>query len=343
MNFSWVVLAWIDPSLEVRIRNSDYFSVARNPGFLKPLGISSDRSYRPWFIKPGVEIWQELVRRINRETVGKAEGRSSTLKLKDDTYESAQTYNFNIRFYRPGTLCVEVRLEESTGSSPEDYFRLRDLKSHRSANEVVDALIGIISCGDIRNYPTLNSYSVKTAMRYPAPVGDEYFPDWKNKNRDLLVGLLINNSRYEKSSSELSDTIFNKNKELDVKYAKSAFSMISKQGVLTAYPERSGDLQDNLDREHRRRSGCWVWIRSSYPQARYSGGICVTSQARSQHGQHFFRINGFNQETTSFAAAPRLLNLRNRILQHRFDRDCSRCNRAPQRLRPAWRGDWLLA
>jgi CBS domain-containing protein len=253
MYFSWVALAWVDADLEDRITKSDFFSVSRNPGFLKPLGISTDRAYRPWLIKPSLEAWQEVVRKINRETTGKAEGRNSTLKLWDTGEANGKTYYFNIRFYRPATICVEVRLKEPLGTSPEEYFHLRDLKSHPSASAVVDSLIGIISSGDIRNYPSQNSYSAKTAMRYPVPVSEEEFPEWKNRNKDLLVGLLINNTLYQKSSPELSETIFRKNKELDVKYAKSAFSMISKQGVLTAYPKEGSDLAVDLDREHLRR------------------------------------------------------------------------------------------
>jgi hypothetical protein len=253
MNYSWVVLAWIDPELEERITKSDFFVVERNPGFLKPLGIPSDRAYRPWVVRPRVEVWQEVARKINRETTGRAIGRTSKLTLQDDENSPTSTYNFNIRFYRPGTLCIEVKLEDSLGNTADEFFHYRDFQIHRSATTVVDSLIGIIGTGHTKGYPENNSYSAKAAMLFPAPVDDQYFPEWKTKNKDQLVGLLINNRHYDKASTELSDKIFEKNKDLDVKYAKSAFSMISKQGVLTAYPDKGKDLQQDLNREHLRR------------------------------------------------------------------------------------------
>lgn len=90
-------------------------------------------------------------------------------------------------------------------------------------------------------------------MLLPAGVEETDFQSWREENKDRLVGLLINNRHFARASADLAQKIFDKNKELDVKYAKSAFSMISKQGVLTAYSNEGTDLRRDLEREHLRR------------------------------------------------------------------------------------------
>lgn len=253
MQYSWIVLAWVGPDLEDRLLKSDLASVEPNPGFLKPLGIVSERAYRPWVIKPYIEVWQEISRKINRETDGKVFGRSSQFTIQDSTGSKPRHYNFNLRFYRPGTLCVEVHLVEDIGQSTEDFFSDRDLANHPFVPTVVDCLIGIISTGQLSGYPTSNSYSAKPAMLMPAPVGENDFETWRDSSKDEIVGLLINNKHFDHASDYLVQKIFDKNKEMDVKYARSVLSLISKQGVITTYPAQGGDLARDIKREHVRR------------------------------------------------------------------------------------------
>ncbi|MGM4910118.1 hypothetical protein [Rhizobium sp. 768_B6_N1_8] len=253
MEHSWVVIAWLGPTLEERLLQSDLISVETNPGFLKTMGITSDRSYRPWVIKPKIEVWQEVVRRINKEGLGLAEGRNSQLSLRESSEATPLHYNFTVRHYRPGTLCIEVSLLEALGSSVDDYFRDRNLDGHPLASSVVDWLIGIISCGQLANYPTGNSYSARAAMMLPVDIDEKDFEKWKQQHQHELVGLLINNKHFRNSNNELTEKVMSNNKELDLKYAKSGFSLVSKQGVLTAFPKKSNDLSRDLRRVHRLR------------------------------------------------------------------------------------------
>jgi len=253
MKYSWVVIAWTDPELEDRITRSDYFKVKENPGFLKPLGIPSPRAYRPWVINPAIDVWQEIQRKINRETKGSAKGRSSVLDLKDEDGQAERRYVFTLRFYRPGTICIEVSLQNDIGATVEEWFRYRNLSEHKSAAVVVDCLIGIVRTGDIKEYPVNNSFFSKTAMLIPVEMSSEEFATWKNENRPQIAGLLINNHNYDVASPELTEKIFARNKELDIKYAKSAFSMISKQGVLTSFAVSSPQFINDISREHLKR------------------------------------------------------------------------------------------
>ncbi|WJI72879.1 MULTISPECIES: hypothetical protein [unclassified Mesorhizobium] len=253
MEYSWIVLAWVGPELEERLLKSDVVSVEPNPGFLKPLGVVSERAYRPWVVKPYIEVWQEIGRKINRETGGKVVGRSQQLTIQASPGASPRRYNFNLRFYRPGTLCVEVRLVDDIGGSTEEFFAYRQLENHPWVPLVVDCLIGIISTGQLTGYPTSNSYSAKPAMLMSAPVGESDFEVWRDNTKEELVGLLINNKHFDRASDYLIQKIFEKNKEMDVKYAKSVLSMISKQGVITVYPSGGDDLARDINREHIRR------------------------------------------------------------------------------------------
>lgn len=90
-------------------------------------------------------------------------------------------------------------------------------------------------------------------MLYAAPTSQAGFDEWKQKNKALLVGLLLNIPHYKSSSDEFVENIFKINKEINVKYAKSALSIVSKQGVLTAYPSNASDLMRDIEREHARR------------------------------------------------------------------------------------------
>lgn len=253
MKYSWVAITWTGLEVEGRLLQNDYVTIKKNPGFLKPLGITSQRSYRPWLVQPAIEVWQEVVRKINRDSDHEAIGRSSQLTLKDKDSSEFGDYNFTIRFYRPGILCVEVKLKNELSGDISTLFDYRDLRLHAAACSVVDALIGIIISKTIYEYPLNNSFSAKPAMIYKVPVEEEKFSAWKDYNKDELVGLLINNREFQKSSPDLSDKVIDRNRDLDIKYAKSAFSMVSKQGVLTAYPYDTKDLGNQLKREHMRR------------------------------------------------------------------------------------------
>ncbi|ESY22381.1 hypothetical protein X751_05605 [Mesorhizobium sp. LNJC395A00] len=90
-------------------------------------------------------------------------------------------------------------------------------------------------------------------MLMSAPVGESDFEVWRDNTKEELVGLLINNKHFDRASDYLIQKIFEKNKEMDVKYAKSVLSMISKQGVITVYPSGGDDLARDINREHIRR------------------------------------------------------------------------------------------
>lgn len=228
-------------------------AVDENPGFLKPIGITSERSYRPWVVQPNLEVWQEICRKINHDTVGRAQGRSSLLTLSNNKTSSGFKYSFTVRFYRPGIICIEVQMFDEIGLDPSDFFRNRDLQNHLEASMVVKTLLGILASGQTTNYSVVSSYSARPAMLYAAPTSQAGFDEWKQQNKALLVGLLLNIQHYESSSDEFIEKIFSLNKEINVKYAKSALSIVSKQGVLTAYPSEGADLMRDIKREHARR------------------------------------------------------------------------------------------
>ncbi|MBT9248129.1 hypothetical protein KM031_20585 (plasmid) [Gemmobacter fulvus] len=144
-------------------------------------------------------------------------------------------------------------MTDSIGESIDDFFASRDLSSHSLASIAVDTLIGIITSHQLKGYPTSNSYAAKPAMVYAAPIDVKEFEVWKLENTNALAGLLINNRHFESADESLAQKIFDRNQDLDIKYAKSAFSMASKQGVLTVYPQTGTDLAEDINREHRRR------------------------------------------------------------------------------------------
>lgn len=253
MKHSWVIIAWTSPNLEDALLNSDVCSVEENPGFLKPIGITAERAYRPWVVQPTLEVWQEICRKINHESDGRAHGRNSLLSLADGKTGRYLRYNFTVRFYRPGTLCVEVQLLDEIGDQPAEFFRNRNFSSHVSASAVIKILLGILINGHAKDYALISSFSARPALLYAAPTSQNEFEDWKQKNKALIVGLLLNIPHYESSSDEFVDNIFAKNKEINVKYAKGALSIVSKQGVLTVYPKDGSDLLHDVRREHARR------------------------------------------------------------------------------------------
>lgn len=253
MYISWVIIAWSDPELEDRITHSDFFKVKPNPGFLKPVGIPFARSYRPWLVEPRIEVWQEIIRKINRETEGAASNRSSRIFLSDTEHSDPRSYVFNVRFYRPGTICIEVKVDIDIGCEEVRIFEYRNLNNHKCARFVVDCLIGIVKHGDIKGYPQNNSFSSKPAMLISAPTTDDDFVSWKDNNKAYITGVLINNKNFKDASPELAEKIFQRNKELDIKYAKKSISLISKQGSLTVYSKSGTDLMSDLEREHTRR------------------------------------------------------------------------------------------
>lgn len=142
---------------------------------------------------------------------------------------------------------------DEMGEGAEDFFRNRELNNHSSATLAVQSLLGILATGQIKNYSALNSFSARPAMLYAAPISESGFEKWKAKNKALLVGLLLNIRHYKSSGDEFVETIFKINNEINVKYAKHAFSIVSKQGVLTAYPSKGSDLMRDIEREHARR------------------------------------------------------------------------------------------
>jgi hypothetical protein len=83
MLFSWIALSKIGVDAYLSIASNDFVQIGRNPGFLKPLGITSERAYRPWLVSPGIETWQEIERKINRDLGGHVRGRSSVLKIRE--------------------------------------------------------------------------------------------------------------------------------------------------------------------------------------------------------------------------------------------------------------------
>lgn len=253
MKHSWVVIAWISPKLEDTLLRSDVCSVEENPGFLKPIGITSERSYRPWVIQPTLEVWQEVCRKINHDSVGRAQGRSSLLTLSDNKSSPQRKYNFTVRLYRPGIICVEVQMRDEIGENPVDFFKNRNLSNHSSALLAIQCLLGILANGAIKDYSVFTSFSARPAMLYAAPTSQGGFEDWKKENKALLVGLLLNIEHYESSSDDFVDKILSTNKEINVKYAKGALSIVSKQGLLTAYPRQGSDLMRDIEREHDRR------------------------------------------------------------------------------------------
>lgn len=253
MKHSWVVVAWISPELEDVLLKSDVCSVEENPGFLKPIGITSERAYRPWVILPTLEVWQEICRKINHESGGSAQGRNSLLTLSDDKTGQKSRYSFTVRFYRPGIICIEVQMLDELGDQPSDFFRNRNFHNHLSASLAVQSLLGILASGQTKNYPAIYSFSARPAMLYAAPTRQDEFEGWKQNHKALLVGLLLNIPNYEYSSEEFVNDILGANKEINVKYAKGALSIVSKQGLLTVYPVQGSDLLRDIQREHARR------------------------------------------------------------------------------------------
>lgn len=254
MLLSWIAISKIEPEAYRSIDFNDLIKISRNPGFLKPLGITSERAYRPWVISPHIEVWQEIERRINRELNGSARGRSSVLKIVEAGDENERTVSFAIRFYRPNIIAVEIHLKTELNISLEEAFSLRDLKAHPATYAAVDSLIGIIKSGSIKGYSRNNSFFSRPAIVIPVDVVADEFGTWRESNKEIVANLLINNAIYDFADSELAQKIFARNKDVDIKFSRGAFSLISKQGVLSAYASKhSGVLKTYLQKEHFKR------------------------------------------------------------------------------------------
>jgi hypothetical protein len=173
MQFSWIVIARAELDYSQGITSCEYFQVERNPGFLKPLGITNARAYRPWLISPYIDIWQEIERKINKETAGSARGRSPVLRLRDPGQTLENIYVFTIRFYRPNIFCIEVQMKGDFDLSIDEAFKMRNLDAHASAEVAVDSLIGILKSGLISGYPQSNSFYSKAAVLIPSGVDSD--------------------------------------------------------------------------------------------------------------------------------------------------------------------------
>jgi hypothetical protein len=253
MRFSWLLFAKGELDLYEKVRSSQYFQVSRNPGFLKPLGIVANRAYRPWLISPQIDVWQEVERKINRETKGSARGRSPVLHLRDSATGPERRYSFAIRLYRPNLICLEVKLIEEFPLDLDEAFVVKNLDTHTAAKTVADALIGMITSGHIRGYPLLNSFFYKPAILLPTALSAVDFADWKQNSKSAVTGLLINNLNYSYADAGLADKIFDRNKEVDIKHSQAAFSLISKQGVLTSFAREDERFTKHMSAEHLKR------------------------------------------------------------------------------------------
>jgi hypothetical protein len=69
MLISWLVISKLEPDAYSRIINNDFVKISKNPGFLKPIGITTKQANSPWLVEPGIDVWQEIVRRINKDLV----------------------------------------------------------------------------------------------------------------------------------------------------------------------------------------------------------------------------------------------------------------------------------
>jgi hypothetical protein len=253
MLFSWIAISKIEMNAYESICSNDYIKVNKNPGFLKPIGFVSPRAYRPWLISPLIDVWQEIERRINREMGGHARGRSQVLTIAEAGDAEERVFSFTIRFYRPNIIAIEVRLKTEVDISLAEAFRFRELAGHPCVYAAVDSLIGIIRSGSASAYPRQNSFYSRPAIIIANPGDETVFQDWRESNKSIISNLLINNQNYEYSSDDLAEDIFSRNKDVDAKFSRGAFSLISKQGILTAYAGGPPVVAVRIPDEHRKR------------------------------------------------------------------------------------------
>jgi hypothetical protein len=254
MHFSWVAIAELDPAAYESVQENDYLRVTQNPRFLKSIGMASPRAYRPWAIMPGIEVWQEVQRRINRESAATASGNSSVLRIKDSMSGMTHTYNFMVRLYRPNILVIEIDLRDNIESTLVDAFYVRQLSTHIGASIAVDTILGIIKSGVLQNYPRNNPFFARPIMYISFDGSASQFDAWKNQNKDLIANLLINNSHFEFADPALADIIFSKNKDVDIKFSAGAFSLISKQGIITAFISGNNEFSNEIRQQHLKRT-----------------------------------------------------------------------------------------
>jgi hypothetical protein len=253
MFFSWIAIAKIDLDAHIQLPSNDYLKVSPNPGFLNPLGITSSRAYRPWLISLQIDVWQEIQRRINKEVGGIATGRSQVLQITEPNSSFSQTVTFTTRFYRPNIIAIEVQLKTEMQASLQDAFVFRELESHPSIYAAVDSIIGIVKSGSARGYERNNSFFSRPAILIPLTVTSDQFSSWKENNKNLIANLLINNKLYDAADPTLAEKIFERNKDIDIKYSNVGFSLVSKQGIVTVYSENSTELAKHLAAEHNKR------------------------------------------------------------------------------------------
>lgn len=175
------------------------------------------------------------------------------MHLKNDAASQEQTYSFTVRFYRPHLICVEVNMKDCLNGDVNHAFPVRNLDAHPCAKVVVDCLIGILLSGVIRDYSRSNSFYSKAALLIPTEVQGKDFLGWKEEHKHVIAALLINNVNYEQADTALADKIFAKNKEVDAKFSKAAFSLISKQGILTCFAGVSDSFERHVRSEHVKR------------------------------------------------------------------------------------------
>jgi hypothetical protein len=184
---------------------------------------------------------------------GKASGRSSVLRLADPNSDTENTFVFVVRFYRPNIVAVEVTLKTPFPGSLRDAFQYRPLNAHKAAHAVVDSLIGIVKGGSAKHYPRDNSFFSRPAILISKVSSERQFETWKNANKSIIADLLINNPAHDMSSPNLADIIFERNKDIDIKFANVAFSLVSKQGVVTAYANLFRYMSEHIRDEHKKR------------------------------------------------------------------------------------------
>jgi hypothetical protein len=226
--------------------------VTPNPGFLKFLGITAARAPQPWSIDPRIEIWQAVERRI-RDLGGSAKGRSRLLYIRGHNETVEYPVQFLLRFHRPNLLIIDVEIVEDLDVPLGSIFGIRSLSAHSAVLAAVDNLIGMIKSGSIRDYSTENSLSFKPELLIPVAVSQDRFEHWRQENQNLIVGLAINNPSYDAADPDLAAKIFEQNREINIKFSRGAFSLVNKQGILTALSGSDLKFMKQIEKEHRRR------------------------------------------------------------------------------------------
>jgi hypothetical protein len=294
MLLSWIVIAEVDLDAYQSIRGDAYLDLESNPGFLKRIGITSTRSYRPWLVVPDFVVWQKITHRVNEDLGSSATGRTSVLTLTDPGKSSPKRYSFNIRLYRPNILAIEVKVLDDISCELADAFDVRQLSAHIAASYVVDLLIGFIKSGNLEEITLGNSSFSRPVIYFPVDVEPDKFSAWKEENKHLLAGLAINNTHWASADPLLADKIFESNRDVDIKYARHATSIINKQGILTAFTSQERDVSKTVAKEHDKRI---VFLELAWAMREFTS--------------HMPRLREWNENVTDFLyylATPMLAN-----------------------------------